>query len=233
VSCVVGAAVKAALDGVGVRGDMAYTLLRPCVGWCFDLDVRGCGFVGTAVCVELIDADELGLGAGPSAGAKRRSERVWRVARRAAAETNASHLRRYSERESGVSVKGGEMRTNTEQRRERVRTTSQWRNARTARVYRGRRVAAVFWRGCAGGDGGDGDLALAGCDKGIVGESLTGMKGADGTVGDMFRAIARGMGWLEDVAKVCEKIRNQAWSQCSEDGHTNWIPRRVLLLRRA
>lgn len=30
-----------------------------------------------------------GLGAGPSAGAKRRSERVWRVARRAAAESNA------------------------------------------------------------------------------------------------------------------------------------------------
>jgi hypothetical protein len=59
VSCVVGAAVKVALDGVGVSGDMAYMLLRPCADWCFDLDVRGCGFVGTAVCVELLDADEL------------------------------------------------------------------------------------------------------------------------------------------------------------------------------
>jgi hypothetical protein len=26
---------------------------------CFSLDESGCGFVGTAVCVELLDADEL------------------------------------------------------------------------------------------------------------------------------------------------------------------------------
>jgi hypothetical protein len=98
------------------------------------------------------------------------------------------------------------MRANAEDRRECVRTTSRWRNARTARAYRGRRVAAVFWRGCAGGDGGDTNLAPAGCDKGVVGASLTGRKGADGTVGDivrvdvgMLRAIAQG-GMDEDVA---------------------------------
>jgi hypothetical protein len=62
VSCayVVGA-VNVALDGVGVSGDKACTLeLWPWAGsCCFDLDVRGCGFAGTAVCVELLDVDEL------------------------------------------------------------------------------------------------------------------------------------------------------------------------------
>jgi len=80
------------------------------------------------------------------------------------------------------------MRAKAEDRREWVRTMSRWRNARTARAYRGRRVAAVFERGCAGGDGGD--LELVGCDKGVVVvASLTGMKGADGTVGDIVRVV--------------------------------------------
>jgi hypothetical protein len=48
----------AAIVVVGVSGASACPLLRPCAS-CFDLDVRGCGFAGTAVCVELLDADEL------------------------------------------------------------------------------------------------------------------------------------------------------------------------------
>ena len=60
-----------------------------------------------------------------------------------------------------------------------MRTMSRWRNARAARAYRGRRVAAVFERGRGGGDGRD---LLVGCDKGVV-ASLAGMKGVDGTVG--------------------------------------------------
>jgi hypothetical protein len=67
-----------------------------------------------------------------------------------------------------------------------VRTMSRWRNARAARAYRGRRVAAVFERDCAGGDGRD--LELVGCDKGVV-ASLTGMKGVDGTVGDIVKVV--------------------------------------------
>jgi len=78
------------------------------------------------------------------------------------------------------------MRAKAEDRREWVRTMSRWRNARTARAYRGRRVAAVFDCGCAGGD--EGDLALVGCDKGVV-VALTGMKGVDGTVGDIVIVV--------------------------------------------
>jgi len=48
-------------------------------------------------------------------------------------------------------------------------------------------VAAVFERGCAGGDGRD--LELVGCDKGAVVASLTGMKGTDGVVGDIVRVV--------------------------------------------
>src|SRR6266850_7574981 len=121
-----------------------------------------------------------------------------------------SHLRRYSVRVSGARVRGGEMRANAEDRRECVRTTSRWRNARTARAYRGRRVAAVFWRGCAGG-GGDGNLAPAGCDKGAVGASLTGRKGADGTVGDIVRV---------DVGMLREQSR-EGWM----DGRRMWPPK--------
>ena len=39
------AAVEVALSGVEVCGDMVCPLLRPCAGWCSDLDVRGCGFM--------------------------------------------------------------------------------------------------------------------------------------------------------------------------------------------
>ena len=79
------------------------------------------------------------------------------------------------------------MRANAEDRRECVRTMSRWRNARTARAYRGRRVAAVFDCGCACGDGGD--LELVGWDKGVVVANLTGMKGVDGRVGDIVRVV--------------------------------------------
>ena len=74
------------------------------------------------------------------------------------------------------------MRAKAEDRREWVRTMSRRRNARAARAYRGRRAAVVFERGCVGGDGRD--LELVGCDKGVV-ASLTDMKGADRTVGDI------------------------------------------------
>jgi hypothetical protein len=51
--------VRVPLDGVGVRGERATCPLlwaaRPDL--CFD--ARGCGFAGTAVCVELLDAEEL------------------------------------------------------------------------------------------------------------------------------------------------------------------------------
>jgi hypothetical protein len=48
-------------------------------------------------------------------------------------------------------------------------------------------VATVFCRGCAGGDGGD--LEVVEWDKGVVVASLTGIKGADGTVGDIVRVV--------------------------------------------
>jgi hypothetical protein len=44
-----------AADKVEVSGARACPLLRPCL----NLDARGCGLVGTAVCVELLDVDEL------------------------------------------------------------------------------------------------------------------------------------------------------------------------------
>lgn len=49
--------MRVALDGVGVSGARVcpYPLLRPLPVF----DLEGCGFVGTAVCVELLDADEL------------------------------------------------------------------------------------------------------------------------------------------------------------------------------
>ena len=49
-------------------------------------------------------------------------------------------------------------------------------------------MATVFCRGCAGGDGGDLEV-----------ESLTGIKGVDGSVGDIVRVVV-GMfngGWSE------------------------------------
>ena len=105
------------------------------------------------------------------------------------------------------------MRAKAEDRREWVRTMSRLRNARAARVYRGRRVAAVFDRGCAGGDGED--MEPVGRDKGVVVASLTGMKGADGTVGDIVRVLvgmfSSGRGTISESRVGWVELTDSTW----------------------
>jgi hypothetical protein len=76
------------------------------------------------------------------------------------------------------------MRAKAEASREWVRTMSRWRNARTARAYSGRRVAAIAVLFFCGDAGGDED-----CDDGFVVATLRGIKGVDGTVGDIVIVV--------------------------------------------
>jgi len=93
---------------------------------------------------------------------------------------------------------------------------SRWRKARTARVYSGRRVAAVF---CCGGAGGDGvELAVVACGGGAVVATL--IKGVDGIVGEgdivrvvvgMFKMSVRviGLGPVTGLSRVPRPIVTQ------------------------
>jgi hypothetical protein len=74
-SCVIEVGRGGAVNGVEVSGAKAWSCALPLP--CLSLDARGCGFVGTAVCVELLDADELdGVGEDGREGVGVRAEEV-------------------------------------------------------------------------------------------------------------------------------------------------------------
>ena len=74
-SCVIEVDGGGIVDGVEVSGAKAWSCALPLP--CLSLDARGCGFVGTAVCVELLDADELdGVGEDGREGVGVRVEEV-------------------------------------------------------------------------------------------------------------------------------------------------------------